>query len=190
MSPRNPTWSVMKPMAPPPRLKPNSLLLTSKSDSASSTLDWSSPIPPEKYGRNPPPVVPPTGTPTSAFTMKVVTLLLSNRSVSSSSPSKNSGVNAKSASQPSTPAPIQPIDAPQLRCSRPLASPPKPAPTLGVNNQSARADAGASTNARAANIAHFFNIASPPTLRFGRLPLQSLIPPVNSNRHTRTRHPS
>src|SRR5688572_23280481 len=93
--------------------------------------------------------------------MKVVTLLLSNRSASSSSPSKNSGVNAKSASQPSTPAPIQPIDAPQLRCSRPLASPPKPAPTFGVNSQSARADAGASTNARAANIAHFFNMSLP-----------------------------
>ena len=43
-----------------------------------------------EVGRNPPPVVPPAGTPMIAFTMNVVTLLLSKRSMSSSSPSKNS----------------------------------------------------------------------------------------------------
>jgi hypothetical protein len=63
------------------------------------------------------------------------------------------------------PAPIQPIDAPQLRCVEPSPSapvpesPPNPAPMFGVNNQSARAVPGKSTSDRAAIIAHFFNIA-------------------------------
>src|SRR6188768_2049143 len=47
-------------------------------------------------------------------------------------------------------------------CSRPSAAPPNVEPMLGVNNQSARADAGASTSASAAIIAHFLNISTLP----------------------------
>src|SRR5215204_5507792 len=93
--------------------------------------------------------------------MNVLTLLVSMRSKSLSLPSKNSGVYANSASHPKIPAPIHPMEAPYPKCSFPLVLPPNVDPIDGVNSQSARADTGASTSARAANIAHFFNMSLP-----------------------------
>src|SRR5262245_57201270 len=159
---------------------PNSSLLMLNRSSASCTFCWINPSPPTKYGRTPAPCVPPIRTPRITLPMNEVTLLSSMRSTLLSSPSKNSGLCAKSASQPRIPAPIHPIEAPHVRCSRPDALPPKPAPTLGVKSQSAFAVDGASISASADTISHFF-------IRFsssGRRRVQATYP-VELSRDTR-----
>src|SRR5437762_7506785 len=159
MSPRSPMCSVMNPMAPAPRLKPQSWVLTlNRSLLLCTSLD-SSPNPAAKYGRKPAPCCPPIGIPIRAFPITETTLLLSTKSKSPLPGSKNSGVYDRSASHPKIPAPIHPIDAPYVKWSLPFVEPPNVAPRFGVNNQSAWAAAGESASTSAAITTHFFNIA-------------------------------
>src|SRR3970040_1363556 len=94
-----------------------------------------------------------------ALPMAVTTFEPPSKSKSSSFPSKNSGVNDKSASHPKIPLPIHAIAVPYVKCSRPFVSPPNVDPMLGVKSQSPRAGAGTSATRIAAPIRYFFIVS-------------------------------
>src|SRR5262249_37673624 len=92
------------------------------------------PPPPTRYGRMPPPRVPPIGTPTMTLPITSITLLLPNWPDGP----KKLGFHPKSTSPPTTPpAPMAPPLTPNVpRPSWMLL--PNPEPTHGMKNPSAR----------------------------------------------------
>src|SRR6476661_6299684 len=163
MSPRKPTWSEANTWAPTPTFMPQSLRLTDRKSLDPGTFCLSRPKPPETYGRMPPPVWPPIGTPTSTLPINDVTLFFPNRFVLVvfvSFGSKKLGVWLKSTSNPTMPWPIQPAFAPQLKCSRFFASLPKVMPPYGVKSQSACATPG--NRSSTAVIKRYFLAINPP----------------------------
>src|SRR5262249_147917 len=104
------------------------------------------PPPPTRYGRMPPPRVPPIGTPTMTLPITSITLLLPNWPDGP----KKLGFHPKSTSPPTTPpAPM----APPLPPNGPRPSwmlLPNPEPTHGLENPAGGGGMGASTTAAAA----------------------------------------